>query len=90
MTLTNLKIQAAVPVQVPAAVKYLLHLKIAIMAKKKSGGSVAGLQKQKAALRAKLSAQKKKASDAKRAAKLKREVESLKNKLKTTSRRKRK
>ncbi len=59
------------------------------MAKKRSGGaSVAGLQKQKASLRAKISAQKKKVNDAKRAAKLKREVESLKNKLKTTTRRK--
>lgn len=54
------------------------------MAKKKSGGSIAGLQKTKASLRAKISAQKKKVNDAKRAAKLKREVESLRKKLKTT------
>ena len=58
------------------------------MAKKKSGGaSVAGLLKQKAALKAKITAQNKKKKDAARATKLKREVESLRNKLKTTTRR---
>lgn len=58
------------------------------MAKRKHGGSVAGLQKQKASLKSKLAAQRKKVADAKRAAKLKREVESLRNKLKSASKRK--
>ena len=57
------------------------------MAKRKSGGSVAGLQKTKASLRAKISAIKKKKKDAQRAAKLKREVDSLRNQLKTANRR---
>lgn len=55
------------------------------MAKRKSGGSIAGLTKQKAALRAKISANKKRVRDAQRAAKLRREVASLKNKLKNTA-----
>ena len=58
------------------------------MAHRKSGGSIAGLTKQKAGLRAKIAAQKKKVRDGQRAAKLRREVASLKNKLKTTAKRK--
>lgn len=57
------------------------------MAKKKSGGSVAGLQKQKSALKAKISAIKKKKKDAQRAAKLRREVESLKGQLRSAGKR---
>lgn len=57
--------------------------------KKKAGSSVAALVKQKTALKAKIAAQNKRKKDAARAAKLKREIETLKNKVKTTTRRKR-
>jgi seryl-tRNA synthetase len=56
--------------------------------KKKSGGSIVGLTKQKKALKAKISAANKKKKDEIRARKLRAEVASLKNKLKTTSKKK--
>lgn len=55
--------------------------------KRKAGSSVAALQKQKAALKSKISAQNKKKNESVRAAKLRREIESLKSKLKTTTKR---
>jgi hypothetical protein len=57
--------------------------------KRKSGGSVSALLKQKASLKARLSAIKKAKKDAQRAAKLRREVESLKSQLRNTGRKKR-
>lgn len=57
--------------------------------KRKAGSSVAALLKQKAALKAKISAQNKKKKDAARAAKLKREIASLKTKAGASATRKR-
>lgn len=56
--------------------------------KKKSGGSIASLTKQKKALKAKISAANKKKKDEVRARKLKAEVARLKNSLKSTSKKK--
>lgn len=55
--------------------------------KRKAGSSVAALQKAKAALKSKISAQNKKKAQDVRAAKLRREIEVLKNKLRTTTKR---